>query len=96
MDAEQFEVLSRKLDAIIALLALDKLADKSKTESILLLNQFGLDNSIIASIVDSTTAAVAVRISEAKKAKGNKEGKKEKVVTENNQGNEQESVEGIP
>ena len=38
MDAKQFDALSKKLDAIIALLAIDRLADKSKTETILLLN----------------------------------------------------------
>jgi hypothetical protein len=99
MDMEQFEALSKKLDAIIALLALDKLEGKSKTDSILLLNQLGLDNSTIASIVVTTPDAVAVRISEAKaKAKKTKEVKavkKNKVVKNNNQENEQETVEGI-
>jgi len=82
MDAEQFEILSKKLDTIIMLLAQEKLRDKSKSDSILLLNQFGLDNAAIASIVGSTLGTVAVRISEAKKAKENKTVKETKVVTD--------------
>jgi hypothetical protein len=96
MDAEQFEVLSKKLDAIIGLLAQDKLADKSKTDSILFLNQLGLDNSTIATILNSTPGSVAVRISEAKKAKGNKDSKKEKIVKEDNQQIEPEPEVGLP
>jgi len=74
MDEKQFQIPSRKLDAIIALLAIDNLGDKSKSDNILLLSQYGLDNSTIASIVGSTPGTVAVRISEAKKTKGNKSG----------------------
>jgi len=66
MDEKQLEILSKKLDVIIALLALGKIGNRSKSDSILLLSQFGLDNSTIASIVGSTPGTVAVRISEAK------------------------------
>jgi hypothetical protein len=38
------------------------------------LNELGLDNSTIALVTGSTPGTVAVRISEAKKAKGNKVG----------------------
>ena len=72
MEDKQFEIISKKLDAIITLLAIDKLDEKTKTESIVLLSEFGLDNATIASIVGSTSNTVAVRISEAKKAKENK------------------------
>ena len=96
MDAKQFEILSKKLDAIIVLLSLDKLGDKSKKDSILLLNQFGLDYATIASIVGTTVRSVTVVVSDARKAKGSKEGKKDKVAEDNNQGNEQEPAEGMP
>ena len=76
MDNKQFEILSKKLDAIIALLAFTNLAKKSKNDSTLLLNQFGLDNSTIAAIVGSTPGAVAVAISIAKKGKVKKSGGK--------------------
>ena len=74
MEDKQFKSLSKKLDAIIALLALDKFSDKSKSDSILLLSQFGLDNSTIASILGTTPNTVAVRLLESKKAKGDKSG----------------------
>jgi hypothetical protein len=93
MDAGRFEVISKKLDAIIALLALDKLADKSKTDSIIMLNQYGLDYATIALIVGTTPKAVAARVSDAKKAKGNKDGKRDKVAKNSNQ--EDEAVEGL-
>jgi uncharacterized membrane protein len=74
MEDKQFDILSKKLDAIITLLALDKekLAEKTKSDAILYLNELGLDNSIIALVTGSTLGTVAVRLSEAKKAKGNK------------------------
>lgn len=77
MDAQQFEVLSKKLDTIIALLAIDKekLGEKNKTEAILYLNELGLDNNTVALATGSTAGAVAVRLSEAKKAKGVKKTK---------------------
>jgi hypothetical protein len=96
MDSKQFEILSKKLDAIIVLLSLDRLGDKSKKDSILLLNQFGLDYSTIASIVGTTVRSVTVVISDAKKARVSKDGKKDKVAEENNQDTEQEDVEGLP
>ena len=74
MEEKQFKILSKKLDTIIALLALDKLSKKSKSDSILLLNQLGLDNATIASIIHSTTNTVAVRLSEAKKIKAKDKG----------------------
>ena len=76
MEDKQFEILSKKLDEIITLLALDKdkLNEKTKSDAIVNLSELGLSNSTIALVVDSTPNTVAVRISEAKKAKGNKEG----------------------
>jgi len=76
MEDKQFEILSKKLDTIITLLALDKtkLNEKTKSDAIIYLNELGLDNSTIALITDSKPNTVAVRISEAKKAKGNKTG----------------------
>lgn len=76
MEDKQFEILSKKLDTIITLLALDKekLNEKTKSDAILYLNELGLDNSTIALVTGSTPGTVAVRISEAKKAKGNKAG----------------------
>lgn len=79
MDAEQFEVLSKKVNAIIALLAMDKLGNKSKTDSMLFLSQLGLDNSTIASMLDSTPGSVSAQISKVKKNEGKeilKKGKK--------------------
>lgn len=67
MDEGQFNEIKIKLDAIISLLAVDKLADKNKTEAIIFLNQIGLDNSLIAAVVDTKPSTVAVRISEYKK-----------------------------
>jgi hypothetical protein len=99
MDAGQFEVISKKLDAIIALLALDKLAEKSKTDSILMLNQYGLDYATIALIVGTTPKAVAARVSDSKKAKGSKDSRKDKVAKVNHQEDEPElgiSSEGMP
>ena len=76
MEDKQFEMLSKKLDTIITLLALDKekLNEKTKSDAILYLNELGLDNSTIALVTGSTPGTVAVRISEAKKAKGSKVG----------------------
>ncbi len=76
MEDKQFEILSKKLDTIITLLALDreKLNEKTKSDAIIYLSELGLDNSTIALVTGSTSGTVAVRISEAKKAKGNKAG----------------------
>ncbi len=71
MEDKQFDVIVKKLDIIIKLLALDtiKLNEKTKTDAILYLKEFGFDNSTIALITGSSNATVAVRISEAKKSK---------------------------
>jgi DNA-directed RNA polymerase specialized sigma24 family protein len=71
MDEKQFELISKKLDAIILLLALDKekLNEKNKSDSIVYLHEFGLDNSTIALITGSTPQTVSVRLSEARKKK---------------------------
>lgn len=76
MEDKQFEILSKKLDSIITLLGLDrtKINEKTKSDAIIYLNELGLDNSTIALVTGSTPGTVAVRISEAKKAKGNKVG----------------------
>ena len=76
MEDKQFEILSKKLDTIITLLALDKekLSEKTKSDAIIYLSELGLDNLTIALVTGSTPNTVAVRISEAKKAKGNKTG----------------------
>lgn len=78
MEDEQFEKLSKKLDSIITLLAIDRtmLSEKSKSDAIIYLNNLGLDNSTIALAIGSTLGTVAVRISEAKKAKESKTGEK--------------------
>ena len=72
MDDKQFATLARKLDAIIALLAADKVTDKSKKDGILMLHELGIDNATIATLVGTTPSTVAVRLSEAKKTKGSK------------------------
>lgn len=71
MEDKQFEMLSKKLDEIVTLLALDKdkLSEKTKSDAIVYLSELGLNNSTIALVVDSTPNTVAVRISEAKRAK---------------------------
>jgi hypothetical protein len=76
MEDKQFEILSKKLDSIITLLSLDrtKINEKTKSAAIIYLNELGLDNSTIALVTGSTPGTVAVRISEAKKDKGNKVG----------------------
>lgn len=78
MEDKQFEILSKKLESIITLLALDKtkLNEKTKSDAIIYLSELGLDNSTIALVTGSTPGTVAVRISKAKKAKGNKAGEK--------------------
>jgi DNA-directed RNA polymerase specialized sigma24 family protein len=72
MDDRQFATLKKKLDTIIALLAADKVTDKSKKEAILMLHELGIDNTTIAALVGTTPSTVAVRLSEAKKTKGSK------------------------
>jgi hypothetical protein len=67
VDDKQFKLIAEKLDAIISLLAADRVADKSKKEAIVELAGFGIDNGTIASIVNTTPATVAVRLSESKK-----------------------------
>jgi len=76
MEDKQFEILSKKLDSIITLLALDRtrLNEKTKSDAIVYLSELGLDNSTIALATGSTPNTVAVRISESKKTKGNKVG----------------------
>jgi hypothetical protein len=76
MEDKQFEILTKKLDAIITLLALDrtKLNEKTKSDAIIYLSELGLDNSTIALVTGSTPNTVAVRISESKKTKVNKAG----------------------
>ena len=72
MDDRQFATLTKKLDTIIALLAADKVTDKSKKDAILMLHELGIDNTTIAALVGTTPSTVAVRLSEAKKTKGSK------------------------
>lgn len=79
MDAKELEVLSQKLDTIISLLAISVLDGKSKTESIHLLTQKGIDNATVAALTGSTAKAVSVRKAEAKKPKASKRGKKGKT-----------------
>lgn len=78
MEDKQFDTLFKKLDSIITLLALDrtKLNEKTKSDAIIYLKELGLDNSTIALVTGSTANTVAVRVSEAKKAKGNKQEEK--------------------
>ncbi len=73
MEDKQFETIIKKLDSVITLLALDKteLAEKSKTDAIIYLNELELENSVIALLTGSTLGAVAVRISESKRNKVN-------------------------
>jgi|WetSurMetagenome_2_1015567.scaffolds.fasta_scaffold1404899_1 hypothetical protein len=75
MEDKQFEKLSKKLDSIITLLAVDRtnINEKTKSDAIVYLSDLGLDNSTIALITGSTVHTVAVRISEAKKSKTGKE-----------------------
>ena len=64
--AENKEILE-KLDVVIKLLSRVVTADKNKTDSIVLLNEIGLDNQTIETITKANAQTVRNRISEAKK-----------------------------
>ena len=74
---ERLDELSAKMDTLTQIVAISPkletiLRDKTKTQQIELLSDFGLLKEAIALIVDTTPETVGVRISEMKRKKRKK------------------------
>jgi hypothetical protein len=74
---EKLDELNSRADKLIQLVAVSSkletiLKDKTKSQQIEILSNFGVSKEAIALIVDTTTDTVAVRISEHKKKAKNK------------------------
>ena len=67
MEEEILAAIDKKLDAILRLLASRIVEGKNKTEAILVLDKIGLEPSLIAEIMDTTSSTVHARLSEARK-----------------------------
>ena len=68
MNTEQTELILRKMDIIIRLLALDNIKElKTQSEKILALSSCGLTPSEIATFLNTTANTVSVTLSIAKK-----------------------------
>lgn len=68
MNAEQTELILRKMDIIIRLLALDNIKElKTQSEKILALSSCGFTPSEIAIFLNTTPNTVSVTLSKAKK-----------------------------
>jgi hypothetical protein len=70
MNEDILKNIESKLDVIIKLIAGNFIKGMSKTDAILTLGMFGLDNNTIANIVGTTNKTVSVRLSEQKKKGG--------------------------
>jgi hypothetical protein len=67
MQEELLKDISGKMDIIINLLAKLAVSEKNTTEAIVFLNQLGLPNKLVSTLLDTTPNTVAVRLSETKK-----------------------------
>ncbi len=67
MEEEILKSIDRKLEAIIKILAGNVIQGKSKTEAILTLGGFGIENNVIAKMVGTTVATVNARLWEQKR-----------------------------
>jgi hypothetical protein len=66
MSEELLSTISKQIDQLLALAAINSVKGMKPTEAILTLGAAGLDRNLIAQITDSTPATVSVRLSEAK------------------------------
>jgi len=69
MSEEVLNKISKQLDQLIALAALNIAKGMKPTEAILALGSAGVDRNLIAQITGSTPPTVSVRLSEAKAKK---------------------------
>jgi hypothetical protein len=69
MSEELLKKISKQLDQLLALNAINLVKGMKPTESILALGSAGLDRNLIAQVTASTPATVSVRLSEAKAKK---------------------------
>lgn len=84
MEEEILTRIDKKFDAIVRLLASRSIEGKNKTEAIIALGALGLDPNLIAEIVNTTSATVYARLSEAKR-KSKVETKKVKKKVESHE-----------
>jgi len=66
VEPEQFEILTRKLDLILKLLALDKLHGKKQIEQVAILTDFGMRPSEIAAVLGLETSNVTAQQAQLK------------------------------
>lgn len=73
MDDKQFETLSKKLDTLIAIAAVNAVSGKSLIEQVSLLNSIGLRPFEIVSILNKPANVVRAALSDARKRVEKKE-----------------------
>ncbi len=79
MSEEQLEKIIDELEALTKLLAINVLKDKSQTERISLLDEFGFESKVIANLLGTKDNIVrATKSNVAKSAKKRKDDKKTK------------------
>jgi len=86
VDAQQFKVLSDKMDAIIKLLALNALEGKQLKNQVLILSSFGFQPKQIADMLGKTPNHIRVLLHELRKGESQKEGEGGKNQTSQTQG----------
>lgn len=64
VEPEQFGILTRKLDLILKLLALDKLHGKKQIEQVAILTDFGMRPSEIATLLGLETSNVTTQLAQ--------------------------------
>jgi hypothetical protein len=79
---ETLKKISKQLEHLVALTAIDAVKGMKPTEAILILGAVGIDRSLIAQIVGTTPGTVSVRLSEAKAKKNPSEKKTAKTPRE--------------
>jgi len=67
MSEKTLEEISKKLDQLILLSAVNAVKGMKQTPAIVMLGAIGLDRNLIAQVVGTTPGTVSVRLSEAKK-----------------------------
>jgi len=67
MDKDQFEQLSKKLDLILRMLAVDKLYGKKQIEQVKILSDFGFRTSEIAVVLGKELSTITGQLSRLKK-----------------------------
>ncbi len=61
MDQSQFEMVDRKMDLILKMLAIDKLYGKKQIEQVAILTSLGMRPSEIASVLGIKTSSVGAQ-----------------------------------